>query len=195
VLRLRCRGWESARRKLAQRGRPLPSRVWSLGVRLHLSELVPTGGTCIPWRPSMLAHVDASALRGCNELVTSRQVSAETPERALGMPIDTIHDSCAARAALGGGGVLFSCSELVHAEVDAPRSSSARASQRVQKPRGGAPWPGAVPGMIAVWDAKLMAAKKFTESDAFASTRAPSYERGIPVPSASTPTVPPGGCT
>jgi hypothetical protein len=106
VLRLRCRGWESARRKLAQRGRPLPSRVWSLGVRLHLSELVPTGGTCIPWRPSMLAHVDASALRCESELVTSRQVSAETPERALGIPIDTVYDLCAACAALVGVGAL-----------------------------------------------------------------------------------------
>jgi hypothetical protein len=80
VLRLRCRGWEAVCGNLRYRGRSLPSRVWSLGVRLHLSELVPTGGTCIPWRPSMLAHVDASALRGCNELVTSPHVSTETPE-------------------------------------------------------------------------------------------------------------------
>ena len=115
-------------------------------------------------RPSDVGHVVASALRGCNELVTSHQVSAETPERALGMPIDTIYDvfaACAACAALGGGCGLFTWSELVHAEVDAPRSSGARASQRVQKTHGGAPWLGAVPDMIAVWNAKLLAAKDY----------------------------------
>ena len=56
--------------------------------------------------PECVAHVDASALRGRNELVASHQVSAETPERALGIPIDTVYDLCAACAALGGGGGL-----------------------------------------------------------------------------------------
>ena len=47
-----------------------------------------------------------NALRGCNELVTSPQVSAETPEGALGIAIDTIYDLCAVCAVLGGGGGL-----------------------------------------------------------------------------------------
>jgi hypothetical protein len=64
------------------------------------------GGPGPQWRLSILADVDASALRGCNELVTSHQVSAETPERALGIPIDTVYDLCTACAALGGGGGL-----------------------------------------------------------------------------------------
>ena len=119
-------------------------------MRVHLSGFGGLWGPTASGHLSKLAHVDAWAVRGCNELVTSPQVSAETPERALGIPIDTIDDSCAACAALGGGGGLFTWSELVHAEVDVPRSSSARASQRVQKTHGGAPWPGALPDMIAM---------------------------------------------
>ena len=132
-------------------------------------------------RPSDVGHVVASALRGCNELVTSHQVSAETPERALGIPIDTVYDLCAACAALWGGGGLFTWSELVHAEVDAPRSSGARASQRMQKTHGVAPWQGAVPGMIAVRNAKLLAAKDYRNRSICQHMHAPPCERGTPV--------------
>jgi hypothetical protein len=150
LLRAGRRVLEGARRFGSIHGRSLPSQVWSLGVRLTTFGPGAPWRTCSPWCLSVLAHVDASALRGCNELVTSPKVSAETPGRALDVPIDTIDDSCAACAALGDGGGLSTWSELEHAQVDAPRSSSATASQRLQNPREGAPRPGAVQDMIAV---------------------------------------------
>ena len=103
MLRLRCRGWEGACGTQLYRGRSPPSRVWSLPVRLHWFCCEGRIGPSPPCLPSILAHVDASALRGCSELVTAHQVSAETPEQVLGIPIDTVYDLCAGCATLGGG--------------------------------------------------------------------------------------------
>ena len=82
-----------------------------------------------------------NALRGCNELVTSHQVSAETPGRALGIPIDPVYDLCAAFAALGGA--VVGCesaqnsgmSKLTHLGSAAPEPRSVCKSP-VEAPRG-----------------------------------------------------------